>query len=71
MQHADAHPDFQRRMLQLMQPQVKAKNASPRNYAYLTDRIAQASGQPQEYGTQVEFTGPGIGNARPRSLRDP
>ena len=71
VQHADAHPDFQRRMLKLMQAQVKAKNASPRNYAYLTDRVAQAAGKPQEYGTQVEFTGPGIGKARPRSLRDP
>ncbi|MBT9391920.1 hypothetical protein KLP40_01985 [Hymenobacter sp. NST-14] len=71
VQHADAHPDFQRRILQLMQAQVKAKNASPRNYAYLTDRVALAAGRPQEYGTQVEYTGPGIGTAHARTLRDP
>lgn len=71
VQHADAQPDFQRRILKLMQGEVKKKNASPRNYAYLTDRVAEASGQPQEYGTQVVYKGPGIGKAEPKSLRDP
>ena len=71
VQHADAHPEFQRQVLRLMLAQVQRKNASPRNYAYLTDRVAEASGQPQEYGTQVTYKGPGIGRAEPRSLRDP
>ena len=71
VQHADAHPDFQRRVLQLMQPQVKLKNASPVNYAYLTDRVAINAGQPEEYGTQVEYAGSGLGKAVPKSLRDP
>lgn len=71
VQHADAHPEFQRQMLKLMKEEVKKKNASPRNYAYLTDRVAEASGQPQEYGTQVVYKGPGIGKAEPKSLRDP
>lgn len=71
VQHADAHPDFQRLVLQLMLPEVKRKNASPRNYAYLADRIAENAGHLQEYGTQVKFEGPGIGKAAPRSLRDP
>lgn len=70
-QHADAHLDFQRRVLQLMLPEVKRKNASPANYAYLTDRVAVNTGQPEEYGTQVEYKGPGLGKAVPRSLRDP
>lgn len=71
VQHADAYPTFQRQALKLMQAEVQRKNASPRNYAYLTDRIAENAGQLQEYGTQVKFEGPGIGKAAPRSLRDP
>jgi hypothetical protein len=71
VQHADAHPDFQRQMLKLMLVEVRRKNASSRNYAYLTDRVALGAGQPQEYGTQVEFKGDGIGKAAPRTLRDP
>ncbi len=71
VQHADAHPDFQRQMLELMLPEVQKKNASPINYAYLTDRIAINSGQLEEYGTQVIYEGSGLGKAVPRSLRDP
>jgi hypothetical protein len=71
VQHADAYPDFQRQVLKLMLAEVKNKNASSRNYAYLTDRVALNAGQPQEYGTQVEFKGSGIGKAMPRNLRDP
>lgn len=71
VQHADAHPDFQRQILKHMALEVKAKNASPVNYAYLTDRVAENSGQPQEYGTQVIYEGPGLGKAVPKSLRDP
>lgn len=70
VQHADAHPDFQRRVLKLMRAEVKRKNASPVNYAYLTDRVAINAGQPEEYGTQVIYEGPGLGKAVPKSLRD-
>lgn len=71
VQHADAHPDFQRQVLKLMLVEVKKKNASPVNYAYLTDRVAINTGQPEEYGTQVIYEGPGLGKAVPKSLRDP
>ncbi len=71
VQHADMHPEFQREILKLMQAEVKQKNASPRNYAYLTDRIAMNAGQPEEYGTQVVYEGDGLGKAVPKSLRDP
>ena len=71
VQHADAHPNFQRKVLQLMLLEVRNKNASSVNYAYLTDRVAINSGQLEEYATQVIFTGPGIGKAVPKSLRDP
>ena len=71
VQHADAHLDFQHRILSLMLPEVKRKNASPVNYAYLADRIATNMGQPEEYGTQVKYEGLGVGKAVPVSLRDP
>lgn len=71
VQHADAHPAFQRQVLELMLAEVKRRNASAVNYAYLTDRVAVNAGQPEEYGTQVEYKGPGLGKAVPKSLRDP
>lgn len=73
VQHADAHPDFQRHILKLMLPEVKRKNASPVNYAYLTDRVAVNAGQPEEYGTQVMYEGVGTPavKAKSKSLRDP
>ncbi|QNH61922.1 DUF6624 domain-containing protein [Hymenobacter sediminicola] len=71
VQHADAYPEFQRKVLKLMLPEVKRKNAAASNYAYLTDRVAINSGQLEEYGTQVEYKGPGLGKAVPKSLRDP
>ncbi|NML67339.1 hypothetical protein HHL22_19225 [Hymenobacter sp. RP-2-7] len=73
VQHADAHPDFQRQVLKLMQAEVKRKNARPANYAYLTDRVAINAGQPEEYGTQVTYENVGTAavKAVPKSLRDP
>lgn len=71
VQHADAYPSFQRQVLKSMLPEVKRKNTSPVDYAYLTDRVAINAGQLEEYGTQVTYKGPGLGNAVPKSLRDP
>lgn len=72
VQHADAFPAFQQRVLKLMLPQVKRKNADASDYAYLTDRVARNSGQLSEYGTQVVYKGfgPNI-QAVSRPLRDP
>lgn len=76
VQHADAYPNFQRKVLHLMLPEVKRKNAAPADYAYLTDRVAINSGQLEEYGTQLKYTGI-VGKdyskvvAVPVSLRDP
>jgi len=69
VQHADAHPDFQRQVLKLMATEVQRKNADSRSYAYLTDRVALNSGQPQTYGTQVEYKADG--QPTPRNLLDP
>jgi hypothetical protein len=72
VQHADAHPAFQRRVLRLMLPEVKRKNASPADYAYLTDRVALNAGQLSEYGTQVTYEGAGASiRAVSRPLREP
>ena len=72
VQHADAHPAFQRQVLQLMLPEVKRKNASPADYAYLTDRVALNAGQLSEYGTQVTYEGAGPTiRAVARPLREP
>lgn len=55
-----------------MLPEVKRKNASAVNYAYLADRVAVNAGQPEEYGTQVKYEGPVLAmKASPKSLRDP
>lgn len=76
VQHADAHIDFQRKVLKLMRREVKRHNAAPSDYAFLFDRIAIHSGQLEEYGTQVKYTGEVDGEyskviAAPVSLRDP
>jgi hypothetical protein len=67
-QHADASPAFQRRCLDLMTEAVERGEATPRERAYLTDRVLLAEGQPQEYGTQMTGTETGW---VPKNLRDP
>lgn len=47
-QHSDRDKEFQRRVLALMDPQVKSGQASGKHYAYLYDRTHY----PQRYGTQ-------------------
>jgi hypothetical protein len=67
-QHADRDPVFQRRCLDLLTGAVDQGEASPRNLAYLTDRVLLHEGKEQEYGTQM------IGRAEgyvARRLRDP
>lgn len=52
VQHADWDPLWQQQVLQLLQPKVKQGEFQPRYFAYLTDRVAINTGQPQLYGTQ-------------------
>lgn len=56
-QHADADPDLHRRCLALLDPAVRAGEASSAYLAYLTDRVLRAGGEPQRFGTQF-WTGP-------------
>jgi hypothetical protein len=52
-QHADLNPAFQRRCLELLGQAAGRGDASPADFAYLTDRVLLASGDPQLYGTQL------------------
>jgi DNA-directed RNA polymerase subunit RPC12/RpoP len=67
-QHADRDPTFQRRCLELLKRAVADGEASPRDLAYLTDRVLLAYGEPQIYGTQLTARD---GQLVPRRLRDP
>ena len=51
-QHAIHDPEFQRECLGLLEAAVWQGEASPRNLAYLTDRVLVHEGRPQRYGTQ-------------------
>lgn len=67
-QHADRDRAFQRRCLELLKRAVAEGEASPRDLAYLTDRVLLAYGEPQIYGTQLTARD---GQLVPRRLRDP
>ena len=67
-QHADRHPEFQRRCLKLLERAVACGEASRADLAHLTDRVLLARGEPQLYGTQVSARAEGFVAAR---LRDP
>ena len=57
VQHADQKPEFQKQCLPLLAAAVQAGEASPRDLAYLTDRVRVAEGRPQVYGTQIGYAG--------------
>lgn len=52
-QHADRQLDFQRRALGLLADAVDQGAATPRQLAYLTDRVRVNEGKEQVYGTQL------------------
>ena len=51
VQHADVNRDFQREVLTLLEA-LPAGHTSPKNLAFLHDRVARGEGKPQRYGTQ-------------------
>lgn len=53
VQHADADPDFQERMLPQLEDAYRRGEVSGQDVALLTDRVAKARGRPQRYGTQT------------------
>ena len=68
IQHSDKYPDFQKKVLKKMKPEVRKNNANPQNYAYLYDRVALNTEDKQLYGTQVEYNK--FGQAVPKKLQD-
>jgi Family of unknown function (DUF6624) len=69
-QHADLHPEFQRRCLTLLEEAVAAGEADPGHLAYLTDRVRRAAGQPQLYGTQFWQVPAGTGPLTAKPIED-
>ncbi len=52
VQHSDYDPDWQQRMLAVLEPRVRSGDMQPKYYAYLVDRVASNAKRPQVYGTQ-------------------
>lgn len=66
VQHCDDYPDFQRKVLEKMDLEVKKKNADPNNYAYLFDRVQVNAGLKQKFGTQLDYDVNLTGRAFPK-----
>jgi len=56
VQHADHDPNFQSKILSILDNLVKSEETSKINYAYLYDRVAVSAGKLQRYGTQTYIT---------------
>jgi len=55
IQHAIGQPGFMKKCAGLLENAVRENKASPRDLAYLTDRIAVLEDKPQRYGTQFDW----------------
>jgi len=60
VQHAIGLPDFQRKMLPLIQKAAEAGDVPAWQAAYLEDRIRVFEGRPQIYGTQFDWDETGV-----------
>lgn len=67
-QHSDLDVDVQERALGLMREAVAAGQADATELAYLEDRVALNTGNPQIYGTQIGCVD---GRAEPAEMVDP
>ncbi len=70
VQHQDRHPDFQERVLALMEVAVQQNQASGHDYAYLLDRVMVNTGRLQVYGTQMQVNQAGT-SFEPKPCVDP
>lgn len=66
VQHADHDPTFQKKILRAMKKELKKKNADPKNYAYLFDRVQVNANKKQLFGTQIDYLMETTGRAIPR-----
>lgn len=69
VQHCDHNPEFQTKVLEKMKIEVGNKNADPRDYGLLVDRVQLNTGKAQVYGTQVTYNF-NTGQAYPKTLGD-
>lgn len=69
VQHCDKTPAFQEKVLAAMKIQVAKRNADPKDYAYLIDRVMLNTNRKQVYGTQVTYN-LNTCQSLPRPLRD-
>ena len=69
VQHCDKDVPFQRRVLKAMQAELPKRNADPKNFAYLTDRVLINTGHKQLYGTQLTYNTDSC-QAIPKPLQD-
>lgn len=69
VQHSDHNPEFQNEILEKMKVEVDNGNANSSNYGLLVDRVKLNTGQPQVYGTQVDYNME-ICQAFPKKLAD-
>jgi hypothetical protein len=70
VQHAIAQPDFQRRMLKLLEAKAAEGKIELWQPAYLEDRIRSLEGRPQRYGTQFDWNENGEMSPYP-AIEDP
>jgi len=54
VQHADGAPAYQAYIAALLEVKARSGETDPQNYAFLSDRIAVRTGQPQTFATQME-----------------
>jgi hypothetical protein len=69
VQHADADPAFQLRVLRLMKPLIAINEVSKKDYAYLYDRVMLKLTGKQLYATQMRACA--NGRRQPQPLDDP
>jgi hypothetical protein len=66
VQHCDKYPEFQKKVLSVMDKEVKRQNANSNNYAFLYDRVKVNAGEKQLFGTQVTYEVETTGRAIPK-----
>lgn len=54
-QHADHDVSFQKKVLKSLKKELNKKNANPKYYAFLYDRVKKNENKPQLYGTQISW----------------
>ena len=65
VQHADRDVQFQRDMLEHLEPLAQSGDTNSGGYAMLIDRVAVNTGELQVYGSQGYCSGPSVWQARP------